>query len=58
VGLDDIDRRMILCPVNYKRHRFAPEIIAHVVWLLFRFPFKPIRNAALPQPPSLNSLRR
>ena len=25
-------------PVSYKRHRFAPEIIAHAVWLYFRFP--------------------
>jgi putative transposase len=25
-------------PVSYKRHRFPPEIIAHVVWLYFRFP--------------------
>jgi putative transposase len=25
-------------PVNYKRHRFPPEIIAHAVWLYFRFP--------------------
>jgi putative transposase len=23
---------------RYKRHRFPPEIIAHVVWLYFRFP--------------------
>jgi putative transposase len=23
---------------RYKRHRFPPEIIAHVVWLCFRFP--------------------
>ncbi len=22
---------------NYKRHRFPPEIIAHAVWLYFRF---------------------
>ncbi len=25
-------------PVSYKRHRFLPEIIAHAVWLYFRFP--------------------
>ena len=25
-------------PINYKRHRFPPEIIAHAVWLYFRFP--------------------
>ncbi|MBJ6127515.1 IS6 family transposase [Microvirga splendida] len=25
-------------PVRYKRHRFPPEIIAHAVWLHFRFP--------------------
>jgi putative transposase len=24
--------------VSYKRHRFPPQIIAHVVWLYFRFP--------------------
>lgn len=25
-------------PISYKRHRFPPQIIAHVVWLYFRFP--------------------
>jgi putative transposase len=25
-------------PVSYKRHRFPPEIIAHAVWMYFRFP--------------------
>ena len=25
-------------PVSYKRHCFPPEIIAHAVWLYFRFP--------------------
>ena len=25
-------------PVNYKRHRFPSQIIAHAVWLYFRFP--------------------
>jgi putative transposase len=25
-------------PVSYKRHRFPHEIIAHAVWLYFRFP--------------------
>ncbi len=25
-------------PVHYKRHRFPPQIIAHAVWLYFRFP--------------------
>jgi len=25
-------------PVSYKRHRFPPEIIAHAVWVYFRFP--------------------
>jgi putative transposase len=25
-------------PVSYERHRFPPEIIAHAVWLYFRFP--------------------
>jgi hypothetical protein len=29
---------MTLPPVSYKRHRFPPEIIAHTVWLYFRFP--------------------
>jgi putative transposase len=29
---------MTLRPVSYKRHRFPPEIIAHSVWLYFRFP--------------------
>jgi putative transposase len=24
--------------VGYKRHRFPPAIIAHAVWLYFRFP--------------------
>jgi putative transposase len=25
-------------PVSYKRHRFPSQIIAHTVWLYFRFP--------------------
>lgn len=25
-------------PVSYKHHRFPPQIIAHAVWLYFRFP--------------------
>jgi putative transposase len=25
-------------PVSYKRHRFPPQILAHAVWLYFRFP--------------------
>jgi putative transposase len=25
-------------PISYKRHRFPPPIIAHAVWLNFRFP--------------------
>jgi putative transposase len=25
-------------PISYKRHRFPPEIIAHALWLYFRFP--------------------
>jgi putative transposase len=25
-------------PVSYKRYRFPPQIIAHAVWLYFRFP--------------------
>jgi putative transposase len=29
---------MILPPVSYKRHRFPPQIIAHAIWLYFRFP--------------------
>src|SRR5471032_909196 len=29
---------MIPRPVSYKRHQFPPEIIAHAVWLYFRFP--------------------
>jgi putative transposase len=29
---------MIPRPVSYKRHRFPPDIIAHAVWLYFRFP--------------------
>jgi putative transposase len=29
---------MIPRPVSSKRHRFPPEIIAHAVWLYFRFP--------------------
>jgi len=29
---------MSLRPVSYKRHRFPPELIAHSVWLYFRFP--------------------
>ena len=29
---------MTLPPVSYKRHRFPPAIIAHAVWLYYRFP--------------------
>jgi putative transposase len=29
---------MNLRPISYKRHRFPREIIAHAVWLYFRFP--------------------
>ncbi|PZR94859.1 MAG: IS6 family transposase [Stutzerimonas stutzeri] len=29
---------MTLPPISYKRHRFPPSIIAHAVWLYFRFP--------------------
>jgi putative transposase len=29
---------MTLPPVSYKRHRFPPQVIAHAVWLYFRFP--------------------
>ena len=24
--------------LSYNRHRFPPELIAHAVWLYFRFP--------------------
>lgn len=29
---------MKTAPVNYNRHRFPPQIIAHAVWLYYRFP--------------------
>lgn len=29
---------MNISPVSYKRHRFPPQVIAHAVWLYFRFP--------------------
>jgi putative transposase len=29
---------MNLRPISYKRHRFPSELIAHAVWLYFRFP--------------------
>ena len=29
---------MTLPAISYKRHRFPPAIIAHAVWLYFRFP--------------------
>jgi len=29
---------MTLPPISYKRHRFPAQIIAHAVWLYFRFP--------------------
>jgi putative transposase len=29
---------MTRSPVSYKRHRFPPALIAHAVWLYFRFP--------------------
>jgi putative transposase len=29
---------MNLPAISYKRHRFPPQIIAHAVWLCFRFP--------------------
>jgi putative transposase len=29
---------MSTSPISYKRHRFPPQIIAHAVWLYFRFP--------------------
>ncbi len=28
---------MSSAPISYKRHRFLPQIIAHVVWLCNRF---------------------
>jgi len=32
---------MIQTTVSYKRHRFPPAVIAHAVWLYFRFPLSP-----------------
>ncbi|GLS30888.1 hypothetical protein SAMN04488498_1519 [Mesorhizobium albiziae] len=34
--------------ISYKRHRFPAEIIAHAVWLYYRFPLslRPVRNAS------------
>lgn len=29
---------MIMPAISYKRHRFPPQIIAHAVWLYYRFP--------------------
>jgi putative transposase len=29
---------MSLTTISYKNHRFPPQIIAHAVWLYFRFP--------------------
>ncbi len=29
---------MNLRTISYQRHRFPPPIIAHAVWLYFRFP--------------------
>lgn len=29
---------MKVCSVSYKRHRFPGEVIAHAVWLYYRFP--------------------
>lgn len=29
---------MSKCPVSYKRHRFPSAVIAHAVWMYFRFP--------------------
>ena len=26
--------------ISYKRHRFPPQVIAHAVWLYFRFPLR------------------
>jgi putative transposase len=33
-----VDRLHDFRSVGYKRHRFPPAIIAHAVWLYFRFP--------------------
>jgi putative transposase len=46
---DDIDRRMMLRSVSHARHRFPPEIIAHAVWLYFRFPLslRPVEEMLL-----------
>lgn len=33
-----ISESMTRSPVSYKRHRFPPALIAHAVWLYFRFP--------------------
>jgi putative transposase len=35
--------------VSYKRHRFPPAIVAHAVWLKFRFPLslRPIEEMLL-----------
>ena len=43
---------MILRPVSYKRHRFPPDIIAHAVWLYFRFPLslRLVKEMLLGQP--------
>jgi putative transposase len=39
---------MTLCPISYKRRRFPPDIIAHAVWLYFRFPLSPRLVAEMP----------
>jgi putative transposase len=31
---------MTQAAVSYKRHRFPPAVIAHPVWLYFRFPLR------------------
>lgn len=31
-------RGMNTSQISYKRHRFPPEIIAHALWLYYRFP--------------------
>jgi hypothetical protein len=35
-------------PVSYKRHRYPPHIIAHAVWLYFRFPLSLRKRPVLP----------
>ncbi len=34
-------------PISYKRHRFPSQIIAHAVWLYFRFPLRLVEEMLL-----------